>query len=53
MVGRVRSKYDSFPTAQGTSIVDGPTLLDEARTEMELLEEEISLSGFPMMPVVG
>jgi hypothetical protein len=53
IVGRVRSKYDSFPTAQGSAGLDGPTLLDEARTELELLEEEIALSGFPMMPVVG
>lgn len=53
IVGRVRSKYDSFPTAQGTALADGNTLIDEARMEMELLEEEIALSGFPMMPVVG
>jgi len=53
VVGRVRSKYDSFPTAQGTAGLDGPTLLDESRMEMEKLEEEIIDSAFPMMPMMG
>lgn len=53
VVGRVRSKYDSFPTAQGTAGLDGPTLLDESRMELEKLEEEIIDSAFPMMPMMG
>jgi len=52
-VGRVRSKYDTFSTAQGSSTMDGLTLLDEARTELEKLEEEISASAYPMPFMVG
>jgi hypothetical protein len=52
-LGRIRSKYDSFPTAQGTTTLDGNTLLDEAKTEIEALEEEIALSGYPMPWISG
>jgi hypothetical protein len=52
-LGRVRSKYDSFPTAQGNATLDGDKLLEEARTEMEALDEELALSGFPMGFLVG
>jgi hypothetical protein len=47
-VGRVRSKYESFPTAQGSSSMDGSTLLQESQAEMEQLEQEIADSAFPM-----
>jgi hypothetical protein len=52
-LGRVRSKYDSFPTAQGNATLDGERLLEEARVAKELLEEEISLSAYPMGFMVG
>lgn len=48
LVGRVRSKYESLPSAQGSVTMDGAALLDESRTEKELLEEEISQSAYPM-----
>jgi len=53
IVGRIRSKYDAFPTAQGSSTMDGLTLLDEAREEMEKLEEEIADSAMPMHFIAG
>ena len=52
-LGRVRSKYDSFPTAQGNATLDGERLLEEGNAAMEILEEEIALSGFPMGFLVG
>jgi hypothetical protein len=53
MVGRIRSKYDSFPTAQGSANLDGITLLDEAREEIEKLEEEIFDSAMPIHFIAG
>ena len=53
IVGRIRSKYDSFPSAQGTANLDGLTLLDEAREEIEKLEEEIFDSAMPMHFIAG
>ena len=52
-LGRIRSKYDNYPTAQGSVNLDGSTLLEEARVEIEALEEEIALSGFPMGFMMG
>jgi len=52
-LGRIRSKYDTFPTAQGTVSLDGATLLSEAQAEKENLEEEIAASGFPMLFMTG
>lgn len=53
-LGRVRSKYaDGFPTAQGTTTLDGSTLLEEAQAEKEKLEQEISDSAFPMGFMLG
>lgn len=53
-VGRVRSKYASgFPTAQGHEQLDGERLLEEAAAAKEALDEEISLSGFPMGFMTG
>lgn len=48
-LGRVRSKYDSYNGAQGSRNLDGDKLLDEAREEMEKLEEDIIQLGMPMM----
>jgi hypothetical protein len=49
IVARIQSKYDSFPTAQGSATLNGLNLLDLARSDIEKLEEEISASGYPMM----
>lgn len=49
----VRSKYDSFPTAQGTATLNWQKLADEASGEIEKLDEEIALSGFPMGFISG
>lgn len=52
-LGRVRSKYDAYPTAQGTTQMDGSVLLAEAEREKETLEEEIALSTFPAGFLMG
>lgn len=52
-LGRVRSKYGEWPTAQGTTSLDGDKLLEEGRTDIEALNEEIGKSGYPMMPLIG
>jgi hypothetical protein len=52
-LGRIRSKYDSFPTAQGSTSLDGAALLDEARTMIETLDERIAQLGYPMGFMVG
>ena len=48
ILGLIRSTYSQFPTAQGTVTLNGAALLEQAQREREQLEEEISLSGFPM-----
>ena len=48
-VAKIQSKYDSFPTAQGSATLNGLSLLDNARLDIEKLNEEISDSGMPMM----
>lgn len=53
ILGRVRSKYGEYPTAQGSVSLDGDKLLDEAAQAKEALEEEISMSGYPMMFITG
>jgi hypothetical protein len=53
ILGRIRSKYDQWPTAIGTIGMDGLTLLEESRNEIEKLEEEIALSGYPMGFMMG
>lgn len=52
-LGRVRSKMDSFPTAQGSVSLDGGTLLGEAQSELQALEEEIWRAGGPMGFISG
>jgi hypothetical protein len=51
--GRIRSKFDSYATAQGSVTMDGATLLEEARAELEVLEEEIAASAGPMGFICG
>lgn len=53
IVGRIRSKYESYPGAQGTINLDGAELKEEAREELEALEEEIFSSGMPAHFIVG
>lgn len=52
-LGRIRSKYDSFPTAAGTTTLDGERLLQEAADEIEKLDEELAQSGYPMGFLTG
>ena len=52
-VGRIRSKYPEYPTAGGMTSLDGKELLAEADKDMEKLEEEIIMSGFPMVSFFG
>lgn len=47
-LGRIRSRYGSYATAQGPTAQDGERLLTEHDQDMQILEEEIALSGFPM-----
>jgi hypothetical protein len=53
LLGRIRSKYKSYPAAGGMIDTDGPDLIEEAKAEIEKLEEEISDSQFPMGVVIG
>lgn len=53
LLGRIRSKYKSYPAAGGMIDTDGPELLEEGKAEMEKLEEEISDSQHPMGFLVG
>lgn len=54
VLGRIRSKFTEFPGAQGsTSLGDGSSLLEDAKEQIEKLEEEIIYSGYPMLPLVG
>jgi len=48
ILGRVRSKFDNYPTAQGSVALDGSVLLEEAGAEIERLDEEIFDAGYPM-----
>ena len=52
-VGRVRSRFGNYPTAQGQEPLDGGALLQEAIAEKEILTQEIFDSGFPMGFFVG
>lgn len=52
-IGRIRSKYDSMPSAQGRVSLDGRELLEEARMEMDRLNEEIALTALPIPIITG
>lgn len=52
-LGRIRSKYADYPTAQGSVGLDGGTLLQEADAEEEVLENEIGDSAQPTGFLVG
>lgn len=53
IIGRIRSKYDSMPSAGGVVTLDGKSLLEEAKIEMEQCEKEIFASAGPDEPLVG
>lgn len=52
-LGRIRSKYGSYPSAGGTVEMDGGVLLEEAKEEVELLNEEIMLIQYPVSFITG
>lgn len=52
-LGRIRSKYKSYPAAGGPIDTDGPELLDEAKEDFLLLDEEIAESQGPMSVIIG
>lgn len=52
-LGRIRSKYADYPTAQGSVGLDGGTLLAEADAEEQVLEEEIGDSAMPIGFLTG
>lgn len=52
-LGRVRSKYPSYPAAGGSVEMDGAALLDEAKEEEEKLNEEVADSQMPIPIVTG
>lgn len=47
-LGMIYSKYSTWPTAQGQVSLNGDTLMNQAKAEMEKLEEEIYESAKPM-----
>lgn len=49
----IRGNYTEYPTAQGTTGFNWDRMLSWSETEIEKLEEEIMLSGFPMGFVTG
>lgn len=52
-LGRIRSKYADYPTAQGSVGLDGATLIGEADAEEQQLEEEIGASAMPIGFLTG
>lgn len=53
VLGRIRSKYKSYPAAGGQIDTDGPELLEDAKEMFEKLEEEIADSQGPMSVIYG
>jgi len=47
-LGMIRTKYAAWPTAQGTTQLNGDKLLEMAAREMDKLEEQLYLSAMPM-----
>lgn len=52
-LGHVRSKYEEWPSAQGSTRMDGDKLLAEAEAAITKLDEEIIASGNPMPFMTG
>lgn len=47
-LGRIRGKYGSLPTARGDRSLDGPALLQEAASELDLLEKDMAAVNMPI-----
>lgn len=47
-LGRIRSKYNEYPGAQGPVTLDGERLMQEAAEEIKQLEIEIAASAYPI-----
>jgi len=47
-LGMIRSKYGTWPTAQGQTSLNGDALLAQSKAEMEKLEDELYGSAMPM-----
>lgn len=47
-LGMIRTKYSSWPTAQGQTQLNGTMLIDQAVKEMEKLEDQLYDSAKPM-----
>jgi hypothetical protein len=47
-LAEIRGKYDSYPGAQGSTTLNSAILRESALAEIEKLEEEIILSGYPL-----
>jgi hypothetical protein len=52
-LGMIFSRYDSMPTAQGQTRLNGPELLARADKMFEKLEQELADSAFPMPFITG
>ena len=52
-LGQMYSKYATMPTAEGQTQLNGPQLLQQAETEFQKLETEISQSALPMPILTG
>ena len=53
ILGRIRSKRDAHPGAQGSVRLDGEVLLKEAAEEKEALDAEVISSGGPLPFLTG
>lgn len=49
----IRGKYGEYPSAQGSTTLNWDRLLDDAKEEIEKLEEEIMGAGYPMGLITG
>lgn len=47
-LAEIRGKYDAYPGAQGSTTLNASTLKQTGEAEIEKLEEEIILSGYPL-----
>ena len=52
-LGTIRNKYKDYPAAGGSISMDGSDLLEQAKDAKENLEEQISDSQGPMLPLFG
>lgn len=53
ILGRIRLKYDGYPTAQGSVTLDAAALIEEAQAMIEKLTEDLAASGYPMGFICG